>query len=241
MTESIRFCFVDIGDRHHNSCNYAYEQVLATGQRIRFTCTILAGFIQACLVNGPSTNPAGCPISFQECWSWGFTGICLPLRNAASLCSFVSASTFVLLAAFIGSIIFITLLCTLLQIGTFMSLQSLRSVVSVFVFCSFRVVSVAEYYGLLFCILFVLFIPIVFLKEMDGSKIPRRTFNEHRLELWETLQNRTTLYLLIFVSGASCFSSMVNEATVYLQYYIIQLTNFQSGIGEKSMSMCIFV
>jgi Na+/melibiose symporter-like transporter len=129
---------------------------------------------------------------------------------------------------------------SLLPFGTFLSLQTLRSVVSD-VACSFRVVSVAEYYGLLFCILFVLFIPIVFLKEMDGSKIPRRTFNEHRLELWETLQNRTTLYLLIFVSGANCFSSMTNEATVYLQYYIIQLTNFQSGIGEKSMSMCTFV
>lgn len=49
-------------------------QVLATGQRIRFTCSMLAGFIQALLVNGQSTNPSGCKISFLECWGWGLSG-----------------------------------------------------------------------------------------------------------------------------------------------------------------------
>jgi hypothetical protein len=49
-------------------------QVLATGQRIRFTCMIAAGVIQALLVNGPTTNAEGCHISFSDCWEWGLTG-----------------------------------------------------------------------------------------------------------------------------------------------------------------------
>jgi hypothetical protein len=49
-------------------------QVLATGQRIRFTFMIAAGVIQALLVNGPTTNAEGCHISFSDCWEWGLTG-----------------------------------------------------------------------------------------------------------------------------------------------------------------------
>ena len=137
--------------------------MLATGQRIRFTTMILAGIIQAILVNGPKTNPSGCPIGVDQCWAWGLTA--------------------------------------------------------------------GGYYGLIFSICIVLFIPIFFLKEIDSTNIPQRTFEEHRQDLWATLQNLTTLFLMIFVIGTQMFSSMQNIASVYLQYYIIELTNFQSGIG----------
>ena len=55
-------------------------QVLATGQMIRFTFMILAGFIQAFMVNGPTTNPAGCPIAGDKCWAWGLTGLAIELK-----------------------------------------------------------------------------------------------------------------------------------------------------------------
>ena len=48
-------------------------QVLATGQRIRFCFSLLAGAIQTFLLNGRSTNKANCPIAFDECWSWGLS------------------------------------------------------------------------------------------------------------------------------------------------------------------------
>jgi hypothetical protein len=96
------------------------------------------------------------------------------------------------------------------------------------------------YYGLIFAICVVLFIPILFLKELDSTNIPQRTFNEHRLDLWGTLQNLTTLYLLIFVFGAMTFSTLSNIASVYLQYYVIKLTNFQSGIGMDPMIARLF-
>ena len=45
-------------------------QILATGQRIRFSFCVLAGFIQTFLLNGESTSAPDCPISFNDCWNW---------------------------------------------------------------------------------------------------------------------------------------------------------------------------
>ena len=37
--------------------------ILATGQLIRFSFSVIAGMIQAFLLNGPTTNDSGCPIN----------------------------------------------------------------------------------------------------------------------------------------------------------------------------------
>ncbi len=108
-------------------------QILATGQRIRFTFCIVAGVIQTFLLNGPSTNDADCPISFSECWSWGLT--------------------------------------------------------------------INQYYALLFVMVFFLTVPVWWLKELDATHIPRHTMKHFFHEVWLTLQNLTTFYLLVFVVG----------------------------------------
>ena len=48
-------------------------QVLATGQRIRFCFSLLAGVIQTFLLNSRATNKADCQLSFDQCWSWGLS------------------------------------------------------------------------------------------------------------------------------------------------------------------------
>lgn len=48
-------------------------KILATGQFIRWSFATLAGFFQAFLLNGPTTNTDDCSISWQQCWSWGLT------------------------------------------------------------------------------------------------------------------------------------------------------------------------
>ena len=53
-------------------------------------------------------------------------------------------------------------------------------------------------------------------------------------EIWLTLQNLTTLYLLIFVIGTQCFTNFTSNANIYLQYYIIKLTNMQAGIDTMT-------
>ena len=137
-------------------------QILATGQRIRFSFCVVAGVIQMLLLNGPSTNASDCAIGFQHCWAWGL--------------------------------------------------------------------SINGYYGVLFSIVFVLTIPIFWLKELDSSKVPMHSLQQFCQEIWVTLQNLTTFYLVIFVIGIQGFTNFTNNANITLQYYVIKLTNFQAGI-----------
>ena len=146
-------------------------QILATGQRIRFTFSMLAGAIQAFLTNGTSTNAPGCEISFNECWGWGFT--------------------------------------------------------------------ISEYYGFMFCITFVLCIPVFFLKELDPSKFPQHTPSEFKQQLWETVQNLTTKNIMVYVVGINIFAPFYNNAAILLQYYVIELTNFESGIDTITTYLAI--
>lgn len=49
-------------------------------------------------------------------------------------------------------------------------------------------------------------------------------------ELWDTLQERSTLYLIIYAVGISALTNIYSLANFYMQYYIIKLNNFQAGI-----------
>ena len=113
----------------------------------------------------------------------------------------------------------------------------------------------------MFCIVFVLFIPICYLKEIDPNEFPTHTpsgkdrylsssplhdaycltsarplsplatsTKEFFDKLWLILQNLTTFYMLVYVIGVSIFTATINNAGVYLQYYILELTNFQAGV-----------
>jgi hypothetical protein len=65
---------------------------------------------------------------------------------------------------------------------------------------------VGQYYQVLAGVFGLLSIPIFFMREISSKHVPIHTFAEHGRQLWETLQNPTTLYLLIFVSGNGTFS-----------------------------------
>mmetsp|Transcript_10607 Transcript_10607/g.10252 ORF Transcript_10607/g.10252 Transcript_10607/m.10252 type:complete len:546 (+) Transcript_10607:171-1808(+) len=137
-------------------------QILATGQRIRFSFGLIAGLIQTFLLNGPSTNESTCIHGFDGCWEWGL--------------------------------------------------------------------SINGYYGLLLILIFFLVIPLLWLKECDPSLVPVHSFKDFFLELWSTLKNLTTLYLLIFAVGTGVLTNFPSIVSIYMQYYIIGLTNFQAGI-----------
>lgn len=90
--------------------------------------------------------------------------------------------------------------------------------------------SINGYYGLLFAIVLILSIPILWLHELDASKIPLHSFSHFFREIWVTLQNLTTFYLIIFVIGTLALTNFNNNANIALQYYVIKLTNLQAGI-----------
>lgn len=101
--------------------------------------------------------------------------------------------------------------------------------------------TVRGYYAVIFVILAVLCIPILFFREVDCSDIPQHSLHEHAVNLWDTLQNPTTMYLLIFVLGNSMFSNMAPITTTYVQYILIQLTNLQSGITAIVVYCAVYV
>jgi len=90
--------------------------------------------------------------------------------------------------------------------------------------------TVGQYYRLLAAIFVVLAIPIFFMREVSSKHIPTHTFREHGHELWETLKNPTTLYLLIFVSGNAALSQLTPITYNYVQYTLVNLTNLQGGV-----------
>lgn len=93
-----------------------------------------------------------------------------------------------------------------------------------------------QYYLVIFAITVPLIIPVFFLKEIKlECKSKRDRSLKHILsEVWLILQDQTTFYLMIFASGITILSGFTVTTDYYLQYYIIKLTNIQSGIDTIS-------
>jgi hypothetical protein len=138
--------------------------VLVTGQFIRFWFSVGASFLQAFFMNGPDTNPTGCPINAANCWSWGL--------------------------------------------------------------------NLSQFYGFSTALIFVLLIPICFLKEFDPSHVEMHTFYEHATLLWETIQNRCTLYMLIYVGFGFTFGAMSSACWSIFVFNVIKLTNLELGVSN---------
>lgn len=99
--------------------------------------------------------------------------------------------------------------------------------------------TVNQYYGLIFAMVFVLTIPIFWLKELDASHIPPHDFSHFIHGVWKILQNLTTFYLLIFVVGINSLTNFTSNASIYLQYYVIKLTNLQAGLDTVTTYMAL--
>jgi hypothetical protein len=90
--------------------------------------------------------------------------------------------------------------------------------------------TVSGYYGLIFALVFVLTLPILWMKEPDPALTPAVPLKQFLTEFWDTIQERSTLNLIIYAVGISCISNVYPIVNIYMQYYIIQLTNFQAGM-----------
>ena len=100
-----------------------------------------------------------------------------------------------------------------------------------------------QYYALLFCMLLLMLLPLlVFVDptfsrpkslrpEASESPLPV-TFDDHQKLLWDTLSQPTTLFLLVFVAGNNLFSQIMSIVQWYVQYELISMSNFESGISS---------
>ena len=99
---------------------------------------------------------------------------------------------------------------------------------------------VSQFYWFSFFVVLVGLIPILYLKELVPSKdVVDHTFNEHIHLFWETLQNRTTYYMLIYACLGSTFAAMSSSASTLLQYEVLQLSNLQSGIDAITTNLTL--
>lgn len=90
-----------------------------------------------------------------------------------------------------------------------------------------------QYYGLLFVLVLMLVTPMLWLKE----KTPPAELKPHTVrgllgEIWQTMHNLTTLNILIFVIGIGALTNFTSQVNIFLQYYVISLTNVQAGIDN---------
>lgn len=97
--------------------------------------------------------------------------------------------------------------------------------------------TVKEFYGLLAVLISILFVPMCLLQEPDAKLVPQHTVGEFREKIWDTMKNQTTSSLIIYVIGMHAFTNFISNAAVYLQYYVIGLTNFQSGVDSITTSL----
>ena len=74
-----------------------------------------------------------------------------------------------------------------------------------------------QYYGLLFGMIAVIFVPIALLQEPKGDSIPPVTLPMFVSEVWDTLQTLNTLYLILFILGVYTLGQLSNNAAVYVQ------------------------
>jgi hypothetical protein len=99
--------------------------------------------------------------------------------------------------------------------------------------------SINQYYALLFCLVFALSLPLLWLHELDASHVPIFAIGHYFQEIWLTLKNLTTFNLLVYVIGIQAFTAFNSNANFELQYYVIKLTNFQSGFDTVTTYMAL--
>jgi hypothetical protein len=168
-------------------------QILATGQRIRFTFCVIAGVIQTFLLNGPQTNDSDCEISIWQCWSWGLT-----VNQYYAL-------------------LFVMVFFLTLPVWWLKEIEAKPH---------HRHVSDGSNTS------------EGFAANAAATTVDNPNREGHRDSgfyhflngLWQTLQNLTTFYLIVFVIGIQGLTQFTNNANIELQYYVIKLTNFQAGI-----------
>lgn len=117
--------------------------------------------------------------------------------------------------------------------------------------------TINQFYWLLASLVFVCYIPMLYLVDTRQQPLlldTQKQCNQHNNQimqtqsqpmtltsyinqLWNVLLNYTTFRLIVYVVGIHCFTNFISIAAIYLQYYVIELTNLQIGIDSITTSL----
>ena len=216
-------------------------QILATGQRVRFSFCVLAGLIQTVLLNGPTTNDSSCPQSVTQCWSWGLT-----INQYYAL-------LFVIVLVLTIPILWLKELDPPLSkqeetVGKgavrYINEEQIMDTVELEMKDGFSSYPKDDGKDSSDPETFPTDPPMkstLATADLLAAHSTKLSFSFFFNEVWLTLQNLTTLYLLIFVIGTQCFTNFTSNANIYLQYYVIKLTNMQAGIDTMTTFLALVI
>lgn len=101
-----------------------------------------------------------------------------------------------------------------------------------------------QYYYLLFALTCVLFVPMLWMREIE-DRSPDRTIRQFAGDIFDTCRNLTTTYLLIFVVGNTMLALSPFNVTTNLQYLVLKIPNLLAGIDSMttylSLSLGIYI
>jgi hypothetical protein len=203
-------------------------QILATGQRLRFTFSMLAGVIQTFFLNGKSTAAPGSKKNdIDGYWSFGLTMqgyyallFCIVLALVWPILYLVEIKSFKKKSDRCGSSSDIA--GNGIGIGIELGDRSPETSTAM-TKTERNEIENENGHG----------------KDPDPHTDNPPTWKYFQHEVWQILQNQTTFYLLIYVIGFYSLVGINNQANVYLQYYVIELTMFQAGIDTLTSYLAL--
>ena len=75
-----------------------------------------------------------------------------------------------------------------------------------------------QYYGLIFVIIFLLYIPIYSLKEIQHKEVfPRYSIQEFFRQIWNTLKTYAAAMLITYVVGMHSLGMLYSKAAFFMQ------------------------
>eukprot|EP01041_Mallomonas_annulata_P002108 gene2108-4119_t len=93
-------------------------------------------------------------------------------------------------------------------------------------------ITIQQYYAVMLCMIFILVLPVINLKELDCSRIPILSPGHFLSQIWDTMQSLSSFYLILFVTGIHITAHLRNPTVLFIQYYIIKLTSAQSSVDS---------
>lgn len=97
-------------------------------------------------------------------------------------------------------------------------------------------VNVNGYYGVILGVTVILICTLPFLEELDTPSHPRYTSKVYLSKLWSTISSYPSFMMLFSFMGLTTLTNFRSTVNFYIQYDVLKLTNFQSGVNSAGYS-----
>jgi MFS family permease len=100
-------------------------------------------------------------------------------------------------------------------------------------------VNINGYYGVIVGVTVALMAGLPFLEEIDSPSHPRYTLNVYLSKLWSMISSYPSFMVLFSFMGITTLTNFRSTVNFYIQYDVLKLTNFQSGVSSAGVFLAI--